>query len=120
MRYVEVHENNPEKEPLLQVGLDRIEAALRHYGALDLSSCEFRIVRESSKCDHPGKTIPFLRIGIDPGEDAFVIVSLIRARGCDSEVATYGIDVVAMPIFIPPKKVAGNWYDPTKPLGAVQ
>lgn len=120
MRYVEVHENNPEKEPLLQTGLEKIEAALRHYGLIDLSSCEFRIVRESPKCDHPGKTVPFLRIGIDPGEDAFIIVNLIRARGCDSEMATYGIDMIKMPVFYPPKKTVGSWYDPAKPLGAAQ
>lgn len=119
MLYLELHEDSPGESALLEAGLDQIKLALKGYGLLDISTCQFRIVRNGPEYVQNGKSTPFIRIAVSHGEDVFIIANLIRARKPHTRIATYGIDVITMPVYIPAGKKAGRWYDPTDPLRAV-
>lgn len=120
MVYLELHEDDPKNLERLQAYLDQIKVAIRKYGLIDISACEFRIVRNGPEYVRTGKAAPFIRIAVVPGEDTFAIASLIRGRGDIDAIANYGINVVTMPVFIPPRKKEGCWYDPSDPLRALR
>ena len=74
--------------------------------------CMFRVVS-----DAPASII---RIGVEPEEDVTVIVTLIRTREQHTRAAGYGINIIPMPSYIPPKAKKGEWYNPSNPPAVVR
>lgn len=82
---------------------------------LTTEQCDFRVVRNGVDFVKAGKKDPFIRIAVTPDD---LVEKIVQALQTYLPTCDCGIDIVAMPIFIPPGKETGRWYDPSDPLCA--
>ncbi len=115
---VELHADEPDRPDMLQKWLGLLKEKLLEL-ELTTELCEFKLERNSPELIRTGKCNPFIRLVVTRDDHVGKIVQSIGRFL--PEFDGFGIDIVTMPVYLPPgvrhrrwdkPPRTGRWYDP--------